>query len=97
MSLVKAELEDLRDDNPAQVALVVANKACVACGVRFGRFKWGRQCVVCDLSVCGSCAFKFVPLPHMQHDLAKLSFDKTKGPSICRDCRDEITAPPPTG
>jgi hypothetical protein len=92
MSLVKAELEDLRDSNPSQVGLITQHKACAACGVRFGRFKWGRKCVVCSLSNCSACTFKFDAPVHMRAQLRKLDADSPKGPAICADCKSEMTA-----
>eukprot|EP00038_Savillea_parva_P012635 m.205956 g.205956 ORF g.205956 m.205956 type:complete len:653 (+) comp23146_c0_seq1:254-2212(+) len=89
-SLVKAELEDLFDSNPGQVTYVIQQKACACCGVRFGRFKWGRTCLVCSLSSCSACSFKFDAPAHMRQELDTLEFDRTKGPMICSDCHKEM-------
>eukprot|EP00041_Stephanoeca_diplocostata_P033417 m.1103979 g.1103979 ORF g.1103979 m.1103979 type:complete len:311 (-) comp24335_c0_seq15:83-1015(-) len=84
MSLVKAELEDLRDENDGLVALILDCKACASCATKFGRFRSGKQCVICRMTCCSRCLIKFDLPPHMHAQLTGASTDPTV---VCKDCK----------
>lgn len=84
-ALMRAELENLRDEDPALHARVTGKRVCASCRTfKFSLFNRARACDLCARAICSNCLAK-VTLPSYMLD------DDDSGSSrptaMCKECR----------